>query len=99
VVLASQSTMLERLGREAGDTDTLAQTFRRHLDLVQRQLGRRQEVEVLYLPHRSVIENPREQAETLGRFLGNGFDAERAAAVVDRGLYRHATGSPIGATA
>jgi hypothetical protein len=44
--------MLERLGREAGDTDTLAQTFRRHLDLVQRQLGRRQEVEVLYLPHR-----------------------------------------------
>jgi len=84
-ILASQQAMLERLGRAAGDKETLLQTFQRHLDLVQRQLGRRKDVEVLYLPYRSVIADPLEQAKTLARFLGGSFDAERAAAVVDRG--------------
>jgi hypothetical protein len=42
-----------------------------------------------------VIEDPLERAETLARFLGGDFDAERAAAAVDPGLHRHATGAPI----
>lgn len=95
-ILASQKTMLKRRGREAGNTEILAQTFQRHLDLVQRQLARRKDVEVLYLPHRSVIENPQAQAEILAGFLGEDFDAQRAAAAVDVQLHRHVGGTPIG---
>jgi len=94
-VLDSQQGMLERLGAEGGDRETLAEPYRRQLELVHPQLARRGEVEVLRVPYRGVVEAPADQARRVADFLAVGkagdepaLAVEKAAAAVDRALYR-----------
>ncbi len=90
-VLASQNKMLQRRGEHGGGTDdsTMAGLYARHLKKVQLRLSGRRNFAWLDVQYREVIENPREQAERVGRFIGFPDRAERMAAAVDRQLYRN----------
>ena len=94
-VLASQRRTLERRGEPGSDTaedGRLAGAFAAHLSKVERELAARAECEVLYVNHRSVIENPRTVAEQVNRFLGDRLDLDRMAESVDPRLYRQRAG-------
>ena len=51
-------------------------------------LAGREDVEVLYVQYREVVDQPAEQARAIAAFLDCGLDAERMAAVCDGRLYR-----------
>jgi len=87
-VLGSQQAMLTKMGQDGGNPETLAETFQRHLDLVQKQLARRKDVELLFIPHRAVIDDALEQAQTLADFLDCDLNVQQAASVVQSELYR-----------
>ena len=94
-VLVSQRRMLERRGEpgsDAGEDGRLAGAFAAHLSKLERELAARAECEVLYVDHRTAIENPRTVAEQVNRFLGNRLDVERMAGAVDPRLYRQRAG-------
>lgn len=92
-VIASQHTMIERLGKTGArqsDAD-LAKNFRKQLQLVQKFLSAGG-IPVLYVQHRDCIEKPAAQAERINRFLGGSLDEAAMAAIVSGELYRHRGG-------
>ena len=94
-VLASQRRMLERRGEGtggAGDPE-MEQVFAAHLDKVERELAERDNCDVLYVDHRTVITSPRTAAEQVSRFLDGRPDVDRMAAAVDPRLYRNRAGA------
>lgn len=89
-VLASQKLMLERRGEKADEVpdEVMASKFAKHLDQVKQWIARQEFIEVLYVNHREVLNDPRRQAERVYRFLNLPHQVERAAQVVERSLYR-----------
>jgi hypothetical protein len=89
-VLASQRQMLIRRGEptDAISDDRMAELFRKHVERVEAWIAEQPNIQVLYVDHRQVLENPEEQAQHVNHFLGDALDAERMAGVVDRTLYR-----------
>lgn len=90
-ILASQSKMLERRNESSGDIsdEQMKEHFENHLFRVKYLLQHSDHFDVLYLEHKDMIAKPREQAERISRFLGEQFDLDSMAAVVDRKLYRN----------
>ena len=89
-VLASQSTMLERLGRAAPGSDEarLGELFIRHLDDVDALLRRRASIARLDVDYPDVIAAPLRVAEAVNAFLGGTLDPVRMAATVAPELHR-----------
>jgi Flp pilus assembly protein TadD len=89
-VVASQRAMLMRLGRAGGRVDdrVLARTFTRQMVQVQTWLAARPEIQVLSVNYADVVGNPGAAAARLRQFLGEPFDAARAAAAVNPSLQR-----------
>jgi len=89
-VIASQHTMIERLGKTGSrQTDEqLEETFAKQLRMVQKFISAAN-IPVLYVSHRDCIEDPAGQAERMNRFLGGTLDEAAMAAVVSGDLYRH----------
>jgi predicted AlkP superfamily phosphohydrolase/phosphomutase/tetratricopeptide (TPR) repeat protein len=73
-VLQSQDSMLSRLERQSADPERLAETYQRQLEAVDKQLTRRPNADVLYVPHRAVLENPLQQAQRLAEFQSDAHD-------------------------
>jgi len=46
-------------------------------------------VEILYIHHKDVIENPEKVAEQVSKFIGKPLDVPAMASVVDPNLYRN----------
>ena len=92
-VIASQHTMIERLGKTGSrqNDDQLARNFRNQLRMVQKFLVAA-DVPVLYVQHRDCIVDPAGQADRINRFLGGSLDEAAMASVVSGELYRHRTG-------
>lgn len=96
-VVASQRTMLTRLGRKGADTpdealaamfdrqQVMSRTFLAHLE----SAGR---AKVLDLHYHDALADPAAAADKLRALLGESFDAAAAAAAIDRSLHR--TGRP-----
>ena len=92
-VIASQRTMLERLGRPGADTpdqalmavferqQVMSRTFLAHLE----SAGR---ARVLDLHYHDALADPAAAAAKLGDLLGEGFDAAAATDAIDRSLHR-----------
>lgn len=99
-VLASQRRMLERRGEPAGDVGDaeMERMFAAHLDRVERELADRADCEVLYVDHRTTVDNPREVGAEVSRFLGGRLDVDSMAAAVDPRLYRNRAGAESGAS-
>ena len=97
-VLASQRRMLQRRGEHPGDVGDpqMEQMFAAHLSRVERELAERDNCEVLYVEHRTVINSPRTVAEEVSRFLDGRPDVGRMAEAVDPRLYRNRAGSESG---
>jgi hypothetical protein len=83
-IIASQKKMLARLGKEGGriTDEALKATFARQVSQVRSMLVYlRKEglLDVLDVKYLDVLENPGQVAQRLAAFLGEGFDASRAA--------------------
>ena len=92
-VIASQRKMLERLGKDGGriTDEALKATFAKQLSHVRSMLVHLRKdgvLDVLEVKYLDVLEHPGAVAQRLAAFLGEGFDADRAAAAVDPSL-RH----------
>ncbi len=89
-VIASQNKMLDRRGEprdETGD-EKMIQLYRNHLRKVELILQQRPNFELLDVSYRQVIEQPREQAVRVAKFLGLKVEPDQVASAVDRRLYR-----------
>ncbi len=90
-VIASQQKMLQRIGKQV-DTETLplnlVQQYERTIEEVKKWAKKHPTAEVLFVPHRRVIEAPFVQAIQVNDFLGTNMEVEKMAAAVDNRLYR-----------
>ncbi len=90
-VIASQNKMLDRRGEprdETGD-EKMIQLYRNHLRKVELILEQRPNFELLDVSYRQVIDEPREQAARVAKFLGLKVEPGQVASAVDRRLYRN----------
>ncbi len=89
-ILASQRQMLIRRGEPADAVSDAQLTllFTKHLKRFGVWVERQPNVEILYVSYNAMLENPREYAEQVNRFLGGGLDVEKMIAAVDKALYR-----------
>jgi hypothetical protein len=93
-IVASQNTMLTRLGEERGQAsdDQMIEAYQRHLESVSRLLARRRCFSVLKVGYRDVLSRPEDEARRIGAFVapgGSALDVEKMAAVADPNLYRN----------
>ena len=88
--LASQATMLKRLGREGAALPPakLAAIFDRQLREVRTYLGEQTCFKVLEIWYDRVIGEPLAQAKAVNEFLDGQLDPQAMAAVVEPALYR-----------
>jgi hypothetical protein len=89
-VLASQGTMLQRLGRQGSSADnaTLKSIFSRQIAETERWLTAQPHLEVLTVDYRETLTKSEATARRVADFLGLPLDLERMAAVIDPSLYR-----------
>lgn len=89
-ILASQAKMLERRG-ESSETDDarMRELFEKDLWRTQYLIRRAPHLDCLDVGYRDVLDEPRDQAERIARFLGKPLAVERMAEVVDARLYRN----------
>ena len=90
-VIASQNKMLARRGEPAdgSDDEKMTRLYAGHLRKVELMLAQRPNFEILDVHYRQAVENPREQAVRVGRFLGLQDRANEMTQAVDRALYRN----------
>jgi hypothetical protein len=89
-VLASQQKMLDHRGEETGTGDEqMREHYREHLRHVKFLIGYRRHFDALYVPYRSVLDQPREESRRINEFLGGVADEGAMVDVVDRALYRN----------
>ena len=96
-VMASQQSMLERLGRESATLDAAAlrRTYQAQLARFKRRLAVAPNLCVLYLQHREVLRDPGAAAAAIDAFLGGGLDRAAMVAAVDTALYRQRGAVPM----
>ncbi len=90
-LIDSQNKMLRRRGKDQDpESDQLMkENYKKHLHRVGDILQNLVNFEVTYCSYRDVLENPREYAERVNRFLGGGLDVGSMAAAVEYRLYRN----------
>jgi hypothetical protein len=87
--LLSQEKMLERLGRKGADRDKIRSSYGLHLERLAGWLGEQTFLAVIYVSYNDLLEQPEQQAERVGAFLGGAADIQRMAKAVDPSLYRN----------
>ncbi|HMP73393.1 MAG TPA: sulfotransferase domain-containing protein [Kiritimatiellia bacterium] len=89
-VVASQSAMLERLGRQGAPVTTveLKRVFSKHLEDVKVWLAKHDGFRTLYVNHHELVSQPQVEAERVSEFLGGGLHVEAMVGCVDPNLYR-----------
>lgn len=90
-VVASQNKMLlnQQKPHDPRADESIIKNFESHLWKIRNTILTKSWFEPLYLNHRHVLTNPREQSRIMNRFLGGGLDEERMASIVDPKLYRN----------
>jgi len=89
-VIASQNKMLDRRGEpQGGDDAKMIGLYKTPLRKVEFLLRERKNFESLDVDYKQALEQPREYAERVSRFLGLPLDVGRMAEVVDPELYRN----------
>jgi len=92
-IVSSQKKLLSRLGKEGGQIadEALQKTYRQQVRQVRALLSHYQQngvLDVLDVKYHDVLRDPQGVARELAVFLGEGFDADKAAWAVDPTL-RH----------
>jgi hypothetical protein len=90
-ILASQIKMLKRIGKpnDCASQQEVGRVFRLHLKKIRRWIAVQGNFQVLYVRYSDVINNPRQCAERINAFLGEGLNVDPMVRVVDKSLYRH----------
>ena len=90
-ILASQHVMLQRQGKpcDADEHATMRKLFAQHLEHVQSWLAGQREMEVCYIWHHDLLQQPRNALTPVCKILGRPLDIQRMVDVVDVRLYRH----------
>jgi hypothetical protein len=89
-VLRSQRKMLERRGEDgSGRDDEMKELFVSHLAEVEEWLRSREDVDVLFVSYKRMVDAPHTGAARINEFLGGALDIEAMLASVDPALYRN----------
>jgi len=90
-ILASQRKMIINRGEDPHQMDDarVAEMFTRHVDLVERWLWSRPNVETLYVHYRDMLSDPETEIARVIRFLGRDLNEAAMAQVIDPNLYRN----------
>lgn len=90
-ILASQTKMLERLGKAGGKLtpDQLAEAFKREVEKFEKWIADQDNFSVLYVQYKDAVADPLAQAQRINAFLGGELDEIAMATVVDPDLYRN----------
>jgi hypothetical protein len=89
-VIASQKAMLARQSRRGAELDEqkLRDTYTSQLNRVHAQLGRRPEVRILTVNYSDLVADPTTRVSVLAEFLGEPFNHQAAANVIQPDLHR-----------
>ena len=89
-VIASQNSMLRRLGKTVPDTPVagVRAAFEKHLKEIDSVLAKREEMTVLKIEHTKILNDPMGQALRVAEFLGGGLRTENMARQVEQSLHR-----------
>jgi len=90
-ILRSQKIMLERSGRDEGGVseEMFAEMFKKDLVKIDEWLEGRENMPVISVNYKDVIEEPAEQCRRVNEFLGGMLDVEKMQTAVDGSLYRN----------
>lgn len=87
--LASQETMLRRLGREAAPREAMREAYQTHLEGLHAWLAQRANFRLLPVCYNDLLAAPAVEAARVSAFLDGVADAARMADAVDPSLYRN----------
>jgi len=89
-VLASQKTMLQRLGRQGSDAGdaALGTIFAKQMAETERWLAAQPHISVLAVHYRDAVSHPEATARAVAEFTGLPLKVEKMALVIDPSLYR-----------
>lgn len=89
-VLMSQHKMLIRDGKAKEGTINLklVNAFKQNLERIKIWAPKQSHVEILYVSHKNMVNNPKEELKKVNQFLGNNLDIDAMAKVVDKSLHR-----------
>jgi hypothetical protein len=96
-VIASQNSMLRRMGKDVPNTSSacVQAAFEKHLRETGDLLAKRKNIAVLKVEHSRVVTEPAQQALRVAEFLGGGLKVESMAAQVERSLHRERAGQSV----
>ena len=89
-VLKSQHHMLVRDGKAKDDTINirLVNAFQQNLQKVKDWAPKQGNIDILFVSHRNLIDNPTEELTKVSTFLGGNLNIQEMASVVDKSLHR-----------
>lgn len=92
-VLKSQHHMLVRDGKAKDDAINirLVNAFQQNLQRVKDWAPKQENIEILFVSHRNLIEHPEDELAKINAFLGGGMNISEMAKVVDKSLHREKT--------
>lgn len=93
-IIASQNSMLRRLGKEVPTTSLagVRTAFEKHLKEIDGVLAKRPGMTVLKIEHAKILTDPLGQAVRVSEFLGGGLKIEGMARQVEQSLHREKSG-------
>jgi hypothetical protein len=93
-ILVSQRIMLERKGEGKNINDgEMKELFTRHLLEIAQWLYNQNNMRVLFVDYKDIIDNPRENARIINEHLGNCLITDDMVRAVDTSLYRQRCGN------
>lgn len=89
-IVQSQQKMLSRLNHSSAETYPLhlVQNYEKTLKNIKKWLPKQTNMEILFVPHHSLFEQPFEQAIRINEFLNCNLRPEQMVEVIDHSLYR-----------
>ena len=96
-VIASQNSMLRRMGKAVPNTPAASVTaaFEKHLREIDSMLAKRKGISVLKVEHARVLVDPGREASRVAQFLIRPLDVERMTQQVERSLHRERAGQSV----
>ncbi len=89
-VIQSQHKMLIRDGKAKEDSINIrvVNAFKQNLERIHTWVPKQQNMEIIFVSHRNLINNPVEELKKVNDFLGGTLDTKAMATVVDKNLHR-----------
>lgn len=89
-VIQSQHKMLVRDGKAKEDALNIRvlNVFKQNLERIHTWVPAQQNMEILFVSHRNLVNDPMSELQKVNAFLGNTLNVEEMAKVVDKSLHR-----------